>query len=300
MRILVTGKNGQLGRSLQKIVNANDGKKNSHNQYEFFFVGKEELDLECPKNINDFFNKCKFDIIINCAAYTEVDKAEKNLDTANRINHLAVKQLAEIAMTQKAKMLQISTDYVFEGNSKRKYTENDKAIPINEYGKSKLAGEKVLQEIMVNNAIIIRTSWVYSEWGNNFLKTILMLGQKRQELNVVSDQVGSPTYAGDLAKLLLDLIKNNAFGKNKTKTEIYHYSNEGQTTWYEFAKEIFNIADVNCKLSPVSSTQYPTLARRPKDTTMSKNKISHAFDIKVPAWQDSLRICMNFLNFKNS
>ena len=210
MKILVTGKNGQLGQSIHKIVYTDKGiDKNSN---DFFFVGRKELDLGNNSNITNYFNKNnRFDLIINCAAYTAVDKAEEEQDFANQVNYLAVKQLAEIANKHKTKLMHISTDYVFDGESDEPYKETDKTNPINVYGKTKLAGERVLQEVMSTNAIIIRTSWMYSEYGNNFVKTILKLGKERDELNVVSDQIGSPTYATDLAKAIrkyLQLIES--------------------------------------------------------------------------------------------
>ena len=220
MRILITGKNGQLGKSLHKLV--------SEKKYdnEFIFVGREELDLSNNNSIINYFdNHDKFDIIINCAAYTAVDKAEEEVKLANQINYLAVRQLAEIAKAQKAKLIHISTDYVFDGESNKSYTEADETNPINVYGKTKLAGEKALQAIMLTNAIIIRTSWVYSEYGNNFVKTMLNLGKERNELNVVSDQIGSPTYATDLAGVILEIIDNKDYQDKKQSTEVYHYSN---------------------------------------------------------------------------
>ena len=197
MRILVTGKSGQLGRSLHKLV--------SEKKYdnEFIFVGREELDLSSESNIDHYFDSNnRFDIIVNCAAYTAVDRAEKEVKLANQVNHLAVKQLAQIAKSQDSRLIHISTDYVFDGESDKPYTETDETNPINIYGKTKLAGEQVLQKAMPTNAIIIRTSWIYSEYGNNFVKTMLRLGRERDELNVVNDQIGSPTYAGDLAEVI--------------------------------------------------------------------------------------------------
>jgi len=202
MRILVTGKNGQLGRSIQKLVNTDTKIGNNQSSNEFIFVGREELDLSSESGISHYFdNNDKFDIIINCTAYTQVDKAEQEVELANQINHLAVKQLASIASKQQARLIHISTDYVFDGESDKPYTEIDKTNPINVYGKTKLAGEKALQAVMPTNAMIIRTSWLYSEFGNNFVKTMLRLGKERDEINVVSDQIGSPTYATDLTNL---------------------------------------------------------------------------------------------------
>jgi dTDP-4-dehydrorhamnose reductase len=286
MRILVTGKNGQLGRSIHKLVNTDTKIDNNKNSNDFIFVGREGLDLSSESSISDYFsNNDKFDIIINCAAYTQVDKAEQEIELSNQINHLAVKQLASIASKQQAKLIHISTDYVFNGESDKPYIETDVTNPINVYGKTKLAGEKALQEVMPASAIIIRTSWVYSEHGNNFVKTMLKLGKERDELNVVSDQIGSPTYASDLAGVILEIIKNKEFREGDQATQVYHYSNEGEMSWYEFAKEIFKIAKINCKVNPITTQQYPTPAKRPRNTLMNKDKIVNAFNVNIDSWR---------------
>jgi len=280
MRILVTGKNGQLGKSIHKRVT------NNEHTDEFVFVGREELNLSNGNNIARYFEGNTFDIIINCAAYTAVDKAEEEAVLANQINHLAVKQLAQIAKIQQAKLIHISTDYVFDGESDKPYIETDETNPINAYGRTKLAGEKALQEIMSTDAIIIRTSWVYSEFGNNFVKTMLRLGKERSELNIVSDQIGSPTYATDLAEVILNIINNKDYQENNQPTEIYHYSNEGGISWYDFAKKILKIAKIDCKVNPITTEQYPTLAIRPRNTLMNKTKIAKIFSIKTRDWKD--------------
>ena len=296
MRILVTGKDGQLGRSIHKVISANSEIDNDYGSNEFIFVGRRELDLSNDSNINHYFNSNnKFDIIINCAAYTTVDKAEEESELANKINHLAVKKIAEIANKQEFKLIHISTDYVFDGESNKLYTETDITNPINVYGKTKLAGEKALQDIMSTDAIIIRTSWVYSEYGNNFVKTMLKLGKERNELSVVSDQIGSPTYATDLAKAILGIINNKDYQDKNQSTQVCHYSNEGEISWYEFAKEIFKLAEVDCKVSPITTEQYPTPARRPMNTIMDKNKITKAFSVDTPDWKKSLNTCMTIL-----
>ena len=291
MRILVTGKNGQLGRSIYKIVNTANGDNLPPN--EFIFVGREELDLSSESSISHYFDRSnKFDVIINCAAYTAVDKAEEEQELANQVNHLAVKKLANIANEQKAKLVHVSTDYVFDGTGSKPYKETDKTNPINVYGKTKLAGEKALQEIMPTDAIIIRTSWLYSEFGNNFVKTMLRLGKERDEINVVSDQIGSPTYATDLANAILEIIDNKDYQDKQQSTEIYHYSNEGEISWYEFAKEIFKIAEVNCKVNPITTQQYPTPAQRPKNTLMNIAKIAKTFSVGISDWKESLNTCI--------
>ncbi len=291
MRILVTGKNGQLGNSIHKIVNTKID--NNQSSDEFIFVGREELDLNSESSISHYFDSNdRFDVIINCAAYTAVDKAEEEQELANQINHLAVKQLAEIVKAQKAKLIHISTDYVFDGESDKAYLETDETSPINVYGKTKLAGEKSLQEIMPTNAIIIRTSWVYSEYGNNFVKTMLRLGKERNEINVVSDQIGSPTYATDLAGVILEIITNKEFKEIGRTTQIYHYSNKGEISWYDFAKEIFKMAKIDCQVNSINTKQYPTPAIRPKNTLISNSKISGVLDSAPPDWRNTLLKCI--------
>jgi dTDP-4-dehydrorhamnose reductase len=296
MRILVTGKNGQLGRSIQKIVNTGTKIDNNQSPNDFIFVGREELNLSSESSISHYFdNNDKFDIIINCAAYTQVDRAEQDAELANQINHLALKQLAKIANKQQARLIHISTDYVFDGESDKPYIETVTPNPINAYGKTKLAGEKALQALMPINAIIIRTSWVYSEYGNNFVETMLRLGKNRDELSVVSDQIGSPTYAADLADAVLGIIRHNKFRDEGATTQIYHYSGEGEISWYQFAKEIFKIEKIACEVNPVSSQQYPTPAKRPRNTFMNKDKIVKVFNIKISNWKSSLNTCMTIL-----
>ena len=297
MRVLVTGKNGQLGKSIHKIVNSEVETYNSLNSHSFIFVGREELDLSSESNISHYFDSSdKFDVIINCAAYTAVDKAEEEQDQANQVNHLAVKQLAQIAKNQQAKLIHISTDYVFDGESDKPYIETDETNPINVYGRTKLAGEKAIQEFMPTDAIIIRTSWVFSEYGDNFVKTILRLGKERDEINVVSDQIGSPTYATNLAEVILNIINNKDYQDKKQSTEIYHYSSEGEISWYDFTKEIFKLSKVDCKVNPIATEQYPTPAQRPRNTLMDKDKISTKFSIIIPFWKESIKHLINTQN----
>ena len=294
MRILVTGKNGQLGHSIQKIV-SEDSSNNNNNQNKngFIFVGRNELDLSSEDNIANYFNgKGKFDIIINCAAYTAVDKAEEEQNLANQVNHLAVAQLAQIAKNQQVKLIHISTDYVFDGASDKPYMETDEANPINIYGRTKLSGEEIIREVMPTDAIIIRTSWVYSEYDNNFVKTMLKLGKERDELNVVSDQMGSPTYATDLAEVILTILNSKGYQEKENPTEVYHYSNEGEVTWYDFAKEIFRLSNINCKVKPITTKQYSTPANRPKNTVINKSKIAKSFNVKISDWRKSLQACI--------
>tara|TARA_B100000787_G_scaffold209_1_gene179 strand:- start:809 stop:1708 length:900 start_codon:yes stop_codon:yes gene_type:complete len=298
MRILVTGKNGQLGKSIQKIVNTGTKIDNNQSPNDFIFVGRKELNLSSESSISHYFGNNKFDIIINCAAYTQVDRAEQETELANQINHLAVKQLASIAMKQQARLIHISTDYVFDGESNKPYLETDIPNPINVYGRTKLAGEKALQTVMPINAIIIRTSWLYSEYGNNFVSTMLKLGKEQDELSVVNDQIGSPTYAADLADAILEIIKHKKFTDLGQTMQIYHYSSEGEISWYEFAKEIFKIKRIECKVNSITSQQYPATTKKPKNSLMSQDKIFEVFNIRISKWKSSLNTCMTILKQK--
>ena len=283
MKILVIGKNGQLGKSIHKII------KNSKQINNFIFIGKEELDFSDTRSIHFFFKNKKFDIIINCAAYTAVDQAEKVSDLANQVNNNAVRELAKIANINNTKLIHISTDYVFDGKKTKPYLETDLTNPINIYGKTKCAGENSLKEVMHSNAIIIRTSWIYSEFGKNFLKSIIKLGKKNNELKIVCDQIGSPTCAKDLASTIIDITKNKTFNKDVFSTEIYHYSNIGHISWYDFAKEIFRLTNIRCKIKPILMKDYNTLAKRPKFTTMNVDKIFKTFNVKIFSWKISLK-----------
>ncbi|MDA9319577.1 dTDP-4-dehydrorhamnose reductase [Candidatus Thioglobus sp.] len=298
MRILVIGKNGQLGRSIQKIINTGTKIDNNQSPNDFIFVGRKELNLSSESSISYYFDNNKFDIIINCAAYTQVDRAEQEVELASQINHLAVKKLASIASNQQARLIHISTDYVFDGESNKPYLETDTPNPINAYSRTKLAGEKALQTAMPMKALIIRASWLYSEYDNNFVSTMLKLGKERDELSVVSDQMGSPTYAADLADAILEIIKHKKFRDVAQTTQIYNYSNEGEISWHEFAKEIFKIEKIECKVNPVTSQQYPTPAKRPRNTLMNKDKIVKVFNIKISNWKSSLNTCMAILKQK--
>jgi dTDP-4-dehydrorhamnose reductase len=290
MLTLVTGANGQLGRSIKSLVNL----QNISNS--FVFTTRDQLDLSYLNNIQSYFKDRKFDLIINCAAYTKVDKAELNEKQANLINHLAVKKIAEIAQSNNIKLIHISTDFVFDGFKSQPYLESDTADPLNTYGKTKLAGENAVISIMKFNAIIIRTSWVYSEYGNNFVDTILKLVKKGNELNVVSDQIGTPTYASDLSLAILNIIRSEKFNRNKQESQIYHYSNKGFCNWYDFANEIIKILGSNCILNSIKTEDYLTTAKRPRSTVMSTDKISQEFDLKINYWKDSLEVCMKNLS----
>jgi len=276
-RILVTGANGQLGSELKVLV--------TYSQDHYTFVDRAILDLSSTDAITAYFEENSFDIIINCAAYTEVDKAESDKEMAYAMNHKAVETLAYIAKDQNIRLIQVSTDYVFDGNHCKPYVETDTANPQNVYGASKLAGEEAILKIHPQNTIIIRTSWLYSSFGANFVKTMLHLGKERDELAVISDQVGTPTYAGDLAKAIVEIIPK----LNNETVEIYHYSNEGVCSWYDFAKAIFELSKVTCKVNAINTRAYPTPAIRPHYSVLNNVKIKEAYSITVPYWRDALK-----------
>jgi len=286
--ILVTGANGQLGQSLHKI-------SSSYPEYQFTFVQRNALDLSQTQSIAAYFQSHRFDYIINCAAYTAVDKAEEESALAEQINYLAVKQLAEIAKAQQAALIHISTDYVFDGTQYRPYVENDVVSPQSVYGASKLKGEQALQAISPKGCII-RTSWVYSEFGKNFLKTMLMLGEQRDALNVIFDQVGTPTYATDLAKAIMQIVSQDSVSDTLNKSlEIYHFSNEGVCSWYDFSSAIFSLSRINCALSPIETKDYPTPAKRPHYSVLNKAKIKQDYALNIPYWRDSVQECLTAL-----
>lgn len=281
-RIVVTGGNGQLGSCLKKEAEL-QGLEG------FTFIDLEDLDLTSGKAVDDFFSKQGCDLLINCAAYTNVDAAETDCDNARSVNVDAVKNLALASGKYGFKILHISTDYVFPGEGKHPYKEMDLTGPTTVYGTTKLEGEKVL---LANapESIIIRTSWLYSEFGKNFVKTMLDLGAVRDRLTVVADQFGNPTYAGDLASAILSIAEG------EWKPGIYHFSNEGFTTWYDFAREIFKISGNNkVKVSPVTSEEYPSRTKRPKYSALDKQKIKDTFGIHIPEWEVSLEKCINKL-----
>jgi dTDP-4-dehydrorhamnose reductase len=286
--ILVIGSTGQLGQSLKKIAI-------NYPEFDFNFADRGQLDLSKPDSITTFFHSHHYDVILNCAAYTAVDKAEAEPELAEQINHLAVKQLAHIAKEQESTLIHISTDYVFNGQSYRPYIETDNVDPENVYGRTKLAGEQAVCSILDVNGFIIRTSWVYSEFGNNFVKTMLRLGHEIDSLNVIFDQVGTPTYAGDLAQAIMTIVKSTNKIKENHRTEIYHYSNEGVCSWYDFAKSIFEITNEACGVSPIETKDYPTPAKRPHYSLLNKSKIKQAYALDIPYWHDSLRQCLQIL-----
>ncbi|QKF78375.1 dTDP-4-dehydrorhamnose reductase [Arcobacter defluvii] len=283
MNILVTGSNGQLGSEIKEL--------STLYSYNFFFTDRTNIDITSKDSMKDFCQINNINVIINCAAYTAVDKAESDEINADLINRKAVKKLSIVAKELNIKLIHISTDYVFNGKIFKPYCEEFQTNPQSVYGKSKLNGENEMRDINPLNSIIIRTSWVYSYYGNNFVKTMLRLGKEKESLGVIFDQIGTPTYAKDLAKIILDIIPVI----NNEKVEIYNYSNEGVLSWYDFAKEIMEMAKLNCKINPIETYQYPTSAKRPHYSLLNKVKIKNAFNIEIPYWKDGLDDCLKRL-----
>ena len=280
INILVTGSNGQLGSEIKEL--------SSKYEYNFFFTDRSNIDITKKESIKTFCQTNNINTIINCAAYTAVDKAESDIENADLINRKAVKKLALVSEELNIKLIHISTDYVFDGKTYKPYVEEFQTKPNSVYGKTKLNGENEMINVNPKNSIIIRTSWVYSSYGNNFVKTMLRLGKEKDELGVIFDQVGTPTYAAHLAMAILDIIPK----LNNPKVEIYNYSNEGVLSWYDFAKEIMKMAKLNCKINPIETHQYPTPAKRPHYSLLNKSKIKSTFNIEIPYWKDGLDECL--------
>lgn len=289
LRVLVIGKKGQLAQSIKKLI---DIKKVN---FDFYFSQREDLNIEDLDNIRDYFQNNFFDILINCASFNRVDKAEADYELANQINHLAVKEIASIANKKNMKFIHISTNYVFDGKKNQPYLETDKALPLNEYGKSKLAGENAVLSLMKSNALILRTSWLYSEFGDNFVKTILNHTKKNKSISIVGDQYGSPTNAFDLAKVILTIIQSNEFIIKNKPSKIYNYSNDGICSWFEFASEVVNITGIKCTLNPIKTEEYPLPAQRPKYSVLSNKLIKKEFDVNINHWKESLKVCLKNL-----
>tara|TARA_B110000091_G_scaffold196434_1_gene223840 strand:- start:1043 stop:1900 length:858 start_codon:yes stop_codon:yes gene_type:complete len=282
--ILVTGSNGQLGSELRVLAQ-------KYPAYNFHFTDYKALDITNHSAVKTFVKEARISVIINCAAYTAVDKAESDSEMSTKLNHLAVENFGKIAKESNLQLIHISTDYVFDGTNYMPYTEEDKTNPQSVYGSTKLAGEKALQQINPANSIIIRTSWVYSSFGNNFVKTMLRLANERTELGVIVDQIGTPTYARDLAKVLLEIIPK----LNNDNLELYHFSNKGACSWYDFAKAIFDLKEIDIKVNAIETSQYPTAAKRPFYSVLNKNKIENSFQIEIPNWRASLKECLQQL-----
>lgn len=282
MKILVTGANGQLGSEL-RFLSLNN------NQHDWIFTDLHELDLSDLKNLDSNISKISPSLIINCAAYTSVDKAESENELANILNFKAVDLMSKWSSNNVKKFIHISTDYVFDGNSEVPLKEDELTAPINVYGSSKLKGENICLKNDINS-IILRTSWVYSSFGNNFVKIMRNLMLKKKRISVVNDQIGSPTYAADLAEVILKIINNDQWIPG-----LYHYSNEGEISWFDFANDIKYFSKFKTQIDGISTKDYPTAAKRPKYSLLDKTKIKETYNIKVPFYRESLKKCIKIL-----
>jgi len=282
MKVLVIGSDGQLGLEFQKI-------SKSYNSLSWFFSTIKNLDLSKLDTISSLLSNINPSIIINCAAYTGVDKAESEPKLANTINYNAVDIISKWTRDNYKKLIHFSTDYVFDGKSKIPLSENSKTKPVNEYGRSKLKGEVACLK-NDPNSIVIRTSWLYSSFGKNFVKTIIDLMKKNNSVKVVNDQIGSPTYANDLAKVVMYIIMNS-----KNKSGLYHYSNNGEISWFEFARSIRELYNLNCEIVGVYSKEFKTPAKRPKYSLLNKSKIKSTFNIEIPDYKQSLKRCIEII-----
>jgi len=283
--ILITGSKGQLGRSIEHL-------SAEFPDFNFTYTDIEELDIIKLFELDNFFSGKEYKYIINCAAYTAVDKAEEEPDKALLINSTAVKNLVEMCIRYDAFLFHVSTDYVFDGKKFSPYNEDDETCPDSAYGRSKQMGEVEVISSGIRS-MIIRTSWLYSEYGHNFVKTMIKYGRERNNLNVVFDQIGTPTYAADLARVILDIISQSS---KITKPEVFNYSNEGVASWYDFAKAIMEIDGINCNINPIETKDYPLPANRPPYSVLNKAKIKSKFNLEIPYWKDSLRTCISNLN----
>lgn len=284
MHILVTGSNGQLGSEIRSLAS-------QYKNDTFVFTDIDELDITDKVSINIFLKKNNFDVLINCAAYTAVDKCETEKTLARKLNVLAVKNLSLACTEYNIALIHISTDYVYDGKNHIPYKETDFTNPTSYYGLTKQEGEGVIEEFS-SNAVIIRTSWLYSSFGNNFVKTIIKHANNKDELRVVYDQIGTPTYANDLAKLILD---NTNKLKDMTGLSLFNYSSEGVCSWYDFAKEIIDIQGIDCIITPIETKDYPLPAPRPAYSILNKSKIKEQLNITIPYWKDSLKACLKKL-----
>lgn len=282
MNVLVTGANGQLGLSIK-------AQSQHFQEQKIIYTDVEELDITARDQLHDFFKLNKPDYVINCAAYTAVDKAEEEMALARSLNIEAPRLLAECAREFGFTLIHISTDYVFNGQKSTPYTEKDNPDPLSAYGFTKYEGEKAVQN-SCETGIVIRTSWLYSEYGNNFVKTIHKLAGEHDQLSIIDDQVGTPTYAGDLAKAILTLIQQEC-----REQEIFHFSNEGVASWYDFSHEIIELSKLPCKVIPISTHEYPLPAIRPNFSLMSKRKFTSRFKYRIPHWTESLKVCLQNL-----
>lgn len=285
MNILVTGANGQLGNEMQVLARENL-------QHTYFFTDVQELDICDEQAVYAYVSEHKIDIIVNCAAYTAVDKAEDNVELCDKLNNIAPGYLARAAQANGAAMIQVSTDYVFDGTAHIPYTEEEPTCPASVYGSTKLAGEQNVMD-HCEKAMVIRTAWLYYIYGNNFVKTMIRLGQERDSLGVIFDQIGTPTYANDLAQAIFAAINKGVV------RGIYHFSDEGVCSWYDFTVAIHRLAGIaSCKVKPLHTADYPAKAPRPHYSVLDKTKIKDTFGIEIPHWEESLKRCINQLRME--
>lgn len=281
--VLVTGANGQVGSEIRFLSSTTP-------YLTFVFVDRDELDITSQESVTAFFSQQKFDVLINCAAYTAVDKAESEKETAFKINAEGAGNLAAVCRKNNCSYLHISTDFIFDGTASVPVTESQKPNPLSVYGASKLAGDEIV--VKENpGSVILRTSWVYSSYGNNFVKTILKLCKEREGLNIIADQTGTPTYARDLAAAILHIIQQPEW-----KPGVYNYSNEGTASWYDFAVAIRDLAELKTQINPIETSQYPTPAARPKFSVLNKRKVKETFGLQIPYWRHSLQQCIALIN----
>jgi dTDP-4-dehydrorhamnose reductase len=288
MKVLITGSNGQLGSEIIDLAC-------DYENLECVFKDLPELDICDTEVLNTFIIDQHINAVINCAGYTAVDKAEEDLVTASKVNAKGVLNLVNALKKVDGKLIHISTDYVFDGNHSQPYKESDPVSPKGVYGETKRAGELAVLNSSID-AIVIRTSWLYSAYGNNFVKTMLRLGNDKESTQVVFDQIGTPTFAKDLAKTCLDILSNTDSTSISKKGKIYHYSNEGVTSWYDFARAIMEISNIDCNIIPIETKDYPTQAIRPLYSVLDKSKITSDFKVTIPHWRDSLANCLKKIN----
>ena len=288
MKVLITGSNGQLGSEIKELAS-------NYENLECVFKDLPEMDICDTEVLNTFIIDQHINAVINCAAYTSVDKAEGSPEIAEQVNAKGVLNLVNALKKVDGKLIHISTDYVFDGNHSQPYKETDPVSPKGVYGETKRAGELAVLNSSID-AIVIRTSWLYSVYGNNFVKTMLRLGNDKESTQVVFDQKGTPTYARDLAKTCLDILSDASSTIINSKGKIYHYSNEGVTSWYDFATAIMEISNIDCKVIPIESKDFPTQARRPLYSVLDKSKIKSDFKVTIPHWRDSLANCIKKIN----
>ncbi len=286
--ILVTGSSGQLGHEIRGLAYTH-----KYKIHKYFHTGRKNLDITDRDKVKLFVDSNSIDCIINCAAYTNVDKAESEPDMATMVNASAVEGLVHEAAKYKIPVIHVSSDYVFDGANYIPYREDDIANPVSAYGRSKLQGENHVLQYELGT--IVRTSWLYSSRGKNFFNTILKLGEEKDEIKVVYDQIGTPTYARDVAIVLLDIATIATGGNNRFAGKIYHYSNEGVCSWYDFAIEILRLTGRNCRIIPVETPEYPTLAKRPYYSVLNKSKIKNELSMTIPHWRSSLQNCIDKL-----